>query len=242
MSDTSDDERGVYEGPTDGSDPDDEVDSHPASSAASRAQDMISKRVTANTAAGYKAKLRTMGRWLNVNVPEQALVDGEGYPILPLDPLLTLTFFGSLVESRSTHHPVFGKPSKKLLDNGGHLSSGYVAGFKSALFWLHAEKKLEFPSSLDTDLNRFMKGYRKEVASLKEKGEMTVFEGKQALAFSGYKMLARQFLELLPEATSHGNRRTPVGSNMATTWAMGFFAWTFLIFQWNLITRFNLMF
>ncbi len=231
----------VYEGPTDGESSDDGHDNGgvgpPLFTGHHLAQDMIAKRVTTQTAAGYKAKLKTMGRWLIHTMPERELTDSHGVPKLPLDAAATINFFGSLVETRSTPHPVFGKPSKKLQENGGHLSAGYVSGFKSALFWLHAEQKLQFPVDLDTELNRFMKGYRKEVASLKEKGEMTVFEGKQALAFSGYKMLAKRFLGLTPEASSSGNRRTPCGSSMAITWIMGVFAWTFLTFQWNLIAR-----
>ena len=240
----SEDEESVecepYEGPTDGSG--DERLGGPSpgqSTALDLAQDMIARRVTLQTAAGYKSKLKIIGHWFNHMIPERALTDSSGFPKLPLDSAITIAFFGSLVETRSSFHPVFGKPSKKLQANEGHLSAGYVSGFKSALFWLHAEQKQLFPVELDTELNRFSKGYRKEVASLKEKGEMTVFEGKQALAFGGYKMLARRFLCLVPETASFGNRRTPSGSAMAITWTMGVFAWTFLLFQWNLIARFD---
>ena len=88
---------------------------------------------------------------------------------------------------------------------------------------------------LDKDLNLVNLGYRKEVAGLRAKGEMSAFEGKQPLSFSGYCMLAAVFLHLRPEATSGGNNRGSGGT--ATTWSMGTFGWAFMIMQWNLISR-----
>ena len=172
------------------------------------------------------------GKWLSLNGGD---VNADGFPDLPLDYQLTKAFFGALVKPRLEFDPIFGEPRKKVKENGGHVSSSTVTGFKCALVWLHEEKGEELDSNLDEALNRFITGYKKDVADLKQQGEMHAFEGKHALSYAGYKMLAEMFLKLKPTPNSTGNNRTSNGT--AATWQMGTFGWAFLIFQWNLLAR-----
>ncbi len=185
---------------------------------------MKSKRICQTTVDAYKSKLRIMGRYFAAN---GGLADDDGLPQLPLDQGLTIAFFGALVQPRSvdTIDSVFGPPSKHLIARGGHISSSHAGGYKSALAWLHSEANEEIDPSLNKDLNNFISGYKKAVADYKQTGEMPAFEGKHALSFAGYMMLASRFFHIHPTAIS--------------TWDMGIFAWTFLLLQWNLIARFS---
>jgi hypothetical protein len=196
------------------------------------ANDIIAKRVRPKTIKAYASNMKIFGKWLSSS---GGRVRADGMPELPLDKALTITFFGALVQPRLQTHPIFGLPRKKVLENGGHISAATVSGYKSALVWLHVESKMTIEDSLDTELNLFVTGYRKEVAEMKQSGVMSAFEGKQALSFSGYRMLAREFLTLTPQGTSSGNHR---GDGQAVTWSMGTFAWSFLLLQWNLLARY----
>jgi hypothetical protein len=195
------------------------------------ANDIIAKRVRPKTVRAYSTNMKIFGKWLSAN---GGRVGPDGFPELPLDMGLTITFFGALVQPRLDTHPVFGKPRKKVIENGGHISAATVSGYKSALVWLHVENKATMEPSLDKELNLFVTGYRKEVAEMKQAGVMSAFEGKQALSYTGYRMLAKKFLTLTPQSTSSGNHR---GDSQAITWSMGIFAWAFLLFQWNLMAR-----
>ena len=81
-------------------------------------------------------------------------------------------------------------------------------------------------------MNLFISGYKKTVGDLKQDGTMSAFEGKRQLSFEGYKLLCSLFLRLVPGTSSDGNHRGD-----GTTFAMGIFAWAFLVLQWNLIAR-----
>jgi hypothetical protein len=203
------------------------------------ANEVIGKRKHPKTVNTYLKSMQTFGRWLTAN-DHSAHVDAVGLPSLPLDHGLTITFFGALVQPRLADHSVFGKPRKKLLENGGHLSHSTISGFKSAVAWLHEEKQAVINAALDKELNHFVLGYRKDVAIKKQNGVMNPFEGKQALAFVGYKMLARRFMQMTPAPTSgtNGPRTNHRGDGQAITWNMGTFGWGFLLMQWNLLARF----
>ncbi len=199
------------------------------SSALAVAESMISNRIRERTAKGYRNKLAMLGRWLAAN--GQA-VDDTSIPVLPLHPELTISFFGELVKPRVAVHPVFGKPKPKLLKNGGHVSASTAGGFKSAIIWLYTERKQVIDTSLNKQMNLFISGYKKTVGDLKQDGTMSCFEGKRPLSFEGYKLLCSQFFRLAPGTSSEGNHRGD-----GATFAMGMFAWAFLVLQWNLIAR-----
>jgi hypothetical protein len=203
------------------------------------ASEMIGKHICKGTSLSYLSKLKVMGSWLGHFSDRSSSVGDDGMPALPLNDDETLKFFAALVEVRTEHHPVFGKPSEGLQKNNGHLAASTVAGYKSALTWLHRTKKQEMNTQLNSALNLFMTGYRKQVAGLKQSGDMCAFEGKQALSFSGYRMLADRLMKLEPQSSTVGNRRAPQGADhpTAVTWMMGLFSWTFMVLQWNLIVR-----
>ena len=163
------------------------------------ADDIIAKRVRPKTVRAYSTNMKIFGKWLS-EANSGYRVGLDGFPESPLDKGLTITFFGALVKPHLEAHPVFGKPRKKVIDNGGHISAATVSGYKSALVWLHVENKATMEPSLDKELNLFVTEYRKEVAEMRQAGVMSAFEGKQALSFTGYRMLARRFLTVIPQS------------------------------------------
>eukprot|EP00301_Raphidiophrys_heterophryoidea_P004019 c11782_g1_i1.p1 GENE.c11782_g1_i1~~c11782_g1_i1.p1 ORF type:complete len:262 (+),score=38.52 c11782_g1_i1:661-1446(+) len=213
----------------------------PTDSSRARAEAMIANRVRPKTAANYRNKLKQMGRWLrHERIGQGALVDEDGMPKLPLSEAFTVSFLGAVTEVRTVAPPaedpasVFGKPKKKLVENGGHVASSVAGGHKSAMVWWYAEKNMTMDATLNASLNRLISGYKKTVADLKQTGVMSAFEGKQALSFQGYQLMAKKFATLTPEVTSTGNHR---GTTTAATFMEGVFAWCFLLLQWNFIAR-----
>jgi hypothetical protein len=206
---------------------------NPESADLTLAKEMISKRVRPRTVKSYRGCMAKFGKWLALH---GGSVESTGLPSLPLEKGLTLTFFGALVQPRLQNDPIFGKPRAKVLENGGHIATSTVTGFKSALIWYHSDCNATIDPSLDKELNLFITGYRKEVGDMKQQGHMNAFEGKQPLSFAGYQMLASRFLEMTPTSSASGNHRS-TGDGLAVTWTMGTFGWAFLLLQWNLMAR-----
>ena len=99
----------------------------------------------------------------------------------------------------------------------------------------HTEKEIPLDEVLNARLNRLVQGYKKEIATLKQKGEIKATEGKQPLSFQGYQTLALRFLQLKPSSSPSGNHRGP--GPTAVTWSQGVFGWAFLLLQWNCMSR-----
>jgi hypothetical protein len=66
--------------------------------------------------------------------------------------------------------------------------------------------------------------YKREVATLKENGEMKFTEGKQPMSFRVYEYLARKALSSVHD------------------FPLNFMAHTFLLFSWNLMARSGIMY
>ena len=194
------------------------------------AENLISNRVREKTVKAYRCKLITVGKWVKQHNGE---VGDDGLPTLPLDPVLTISFFGELARPRLEAHPIFGKPRKKLVQNSGFLSTSTAGGYKSAIVWLYTENKQTMDPGLNKEMNKLISGYKKSVGDKKQEGVISCFEGKRPLAFEGYKLLCTMFATLGPQPSSSGNHRGD-----GSTFPMGIFAWCFLTLQWNLIARY----
>ena len=139
--------------------------------------------------------------------------------------------------SKQQKKPKQSKPKKKKSKKTARKEEDWksvsdVQSYKSALKWWYVEKKVEFSPALDKQLDRFMQGYRKKVSDLKQKGIMEIYEGKQFLAFEGYKMLAEEAIAMAPTPQSgKGNHK------QGWTWGQSIFSWVYMILSWNLIAR-----
>jgi hypothetical protein len=94
-----------------------------------------------------------------------------------------------------------------------------VQSFKSAIRHIHQERHLAVPIGIECRLKLLMAGFKKTLADSKQKGQLSVREGKYELTFAHYQHLAKFILKAHSHVTSQH------------------FAWCFLILQWNLISR-----
>ena len=58
--------------------------------------------------------------------------------------------------------------------------------FKSALKWYYSQHNVLWPASLNSECEKFLKGWTRIIALHKQQGTMRVFEGKHPLSFLGY--------------------------------------------------------
>jgi hypothetical protein len=106
------------------------------------------------------------------------------------------------------------------------VSASCMQGYKSALIWWYAEKKLKLDQAQNDWIDNFIKGYKKIVADKKARGVMSISEGKSALSFGGYLYISKTMMTLKPVHRKY-------------TWMEGIFAWSFMTLSWNLIARAN---
>ena len=94
-----------------------------------------------------------------------------------------------------------------------------ISGYRAALIYEMKERKKAIPQGTLDELNRFMSGYKRKIAELKEKGEMSMGEGKAPIPFSAYRILAKKALEAIHDIQQ------------------GMFSHTYLLLCWNLMAR-----
>jgi hypothetical protein len=95
--------------------------------------------------------------------------------------------------------------------------------------YLYKEHKQRWSPQLDIELESLLKGYQRLIAQMKATGKVSIREGKEALSFEGYKLLA---LKLLTHtAQSHSNDK------QLTLWKTSIFGWPYILMQWNMMAR-----
>ena len=75
------------------------------------------------------------------------------------------------------------------------MSCSCMGGYKSALKWYMIRENQVMNAQLDKYLDTFIAGYKREVATKKSKGIMSIKEGKSPFSFSGY--MKRKILFIL---------------------------------------------
>lgn len=174
-------------------DPDDDEDAD-----LTFAQTMMDGEIVASTRRNYNSKIKQLRDYLSTLTPALMLE----LPLTSNHPLTTnliLAFLGYM-----------GGNEK----GGLHRSPVTLAGHQSAIIHIfkEADRKSGGIITIPADLKaRFYNGLRLE-------GKVSLFEGKQFLSFTGYRMLA----EILIKNT--------IGHQ-------SIFGWSFLLVQFNLIAR-----
>lgn len=154
---------------------------------------------------------------------------------LPIDPALAVSFFGEIhkfprVEEREENDdPLENEEKVKAVST--------VESYRSAIVWFYKKKNQRLEEELDVAISNFLDGYKRLVADLKQKGIMSIEEGKQPLSFSGYSFVARKLLRL-PSSRGESYVCMLYGKMFKTIY-VGSFAWTFLVLTWNLMARSN---
>jgi len=117
------------------------------------------------------------------------------------------------------HQGVFSEPVDFV--NSKHVlnSASYVGSYRAALKWYYELNKVVVPSDILKALGRYTSGFKRVKNQRKQDGEEDADEGKQPMQFSGYEWLALR------------------GVQATGDYSQAVFAWVFLLFAWNLISR-----
>lgn len=104
--------------------------------------------------------------------------------------------------------------------NQATMSGMCMGGYKSALKWWYKENNVVMDAETDSWLDSFILGYKKLVQDKKQRGIMSMTEGKAPLSYAGYIAISQHMMTMKPE----GNKNP---------WNEGLFAWAFMVLSWN---------
>lgn len=186
------------------------------------AKQMVDCRIAIKTKDQYITKIKSMVKWFKNNNPQ--CVNGDNQLILPLSQSSIMAYFGGLVNKKEMQ------------------AMSTMQGYKSALVWYYKQNNMVLNEETDLELNKFMQGYKRTIASMKLDGLMDIGEGKLHLTFAGYCMLAKKIIKLYSTInTDNNNNNSNSNDNNTNTsyaqWKLMLFAWPFFTLQWNLMAR-----
>ena len=156
----------------------------------------------------YLRRIERLSKWLIQTHPE-LVIEGEMVLPLPYEVLKEFLAHSSLKTNRDGSYIV---PRQ-------HNTVQYVGGYISAIKYLYEGKRIPVDSETSKIFKDFIGGYKREVAVLKENGEMKIVEGKQPMTVNGYEFLAKSALK------------------STTDFSLSLTVHTFLLFCWNLMAR-----
>ena len=169
---------------------------------------IIGKRLQPNTVKQYKGKIAILAKYLQLNYSTHVV---DGVIVLPLPIHVLLSFLGH-ISIKSNRDGVYAIPKK-------NLSYQHVNGFHSAIKYLYGMREVPMEAQVVKKLGEYLAGYKREVAQLKERGEMPMGEGKAPMSGCGYEFLASTALKQSQDFT------------------LVLLCHTFLLFAWNLMAR-----
>lgn len=203
------------------------------------AENMIAARVNPTSRTVYEGRLRCIRQWLQRNGYEEHLTPDSF--CTPLPHSVIFQFFGHLTAKaqqitaskrkisaictdleNKAEYPTTDSPNKRHKNSDTAISVSTVRGYKSALLWKYNNQKIKLDPALNSELEGLIKGYQRTVATLKQSGDMDIQEGKDALSFIAYRMIAEKLAAF---------------SDLRDSTSSSTFAWAFFVFQWNLIAR-----
>jgi len=243
-----------------------------ALASAARTVEIVKDRhLASSTKEQYKAKINTIKEFLRQTQPN--LIDNNNGEIkLPLSLAVLEGIFGHLVsvDGLDTFSPgpsdghgaadiQFDEtlsPTQSDIRNNSRIKFATVRGYKSALKSYCKNLNHPFSAELDNQLEQFLSGYQKMCAKFKLDGVMNIYEGKQHLTFSGYRLLAKKLFELgnqneiIFDNYHNDNSSIQIINNVENRIQKRkkkkissydsnsmMFSWTFLVLQWNMMAR-----
>ena len=171
------------------------------------ADHVVGRKVTNKTKLNYRSKIKILKSFLSTKEEYRLhLTEDEDFN-LPLPEDGVKEFFGWLstnselpkrklgsstttevitIPEESSATDIAAEPVEDTFaENEVTISHSCMAGYKSALVWLYSEKRLKLGAELNSYIDDFIKGYKKQVAEKKHRGVMKINEGKSILPFEG---------------------------------------------------------
>jgi hypothetical protein len=150
---------------------------------------------------------------------------------VPVDSNTVLAFFGFIGDGglhRSEDGVIVdatGEVISEIAQGQRTKAVSTIGGYRSALVWYYKEHNLKMDQTLESELSKYLAGFKRNVSDLKQRGLMDIQEGRAPLTFNGFAIVAREIF-----------KHEPV--NRSASWQQSIFAWPFFIFCWNnLIAR-----
>lgn len=205
-----------------------------------KAQQLYMGQIKDSTKEGYKSHLKTMCIFICTLMHDNdaicagrkdlVSIKGEGDKMeltlnVPVPDAILAAFFGHIHTDKylkqvqlapnvkHLHNP---KVSKKR--DTDMCSASFFRGYKSALKWRYTECGILLQEGIDAIIQGVTAGQVRGVAQAKQKGELSAVEGRLPLTASGYRIVCQR-LASMPDFN------------------MSLFAWTFLVWSWNLMVR-----
>ena len=118
----------------------------------------------------------------------------------------------------------FGHACRKKDKNGEYIRDQWnafqtVSGYKSAIKDYYKDNRIDMGVDVSAMCDEFFAGYKRKIASLKQRGEMSLVEGKRPITFSGYNYIAKKSLK------------------DSVDYKLSIFSHAFVVMCWNLIAR-----
>jgi hypothetical protein len=174
------------------------------------ALEIMDGRKCLNTKNQYRLKVEHFRKWLEAKHPD----------CLRLDKTIDLTKVDKVILKE-----FLGHACKKKEKDGSYKDPvifhafQHVSGYKSAIKDYYSNMEVEFSEDILKMFKQFFEGYVRRVAQLKQDGIMPIIEGKQAMSFKGYKILALK------------------AGGQSTDYSLAIFSHLYLLLCWNLIAR-----
>lgn len=179
----------------------------------SQRQAIIDKRLKPKTRSGYRRKIKALRSWL-VEEGHEEYVEGEDLSS-PLPDDIVLDYLAYQTTGHST-------------DDGGedvvpaastYMTFSHISGHKSAIMDYYRSRNWFLSDESKNKMSQFMAGCKRQIAELKEGGEMPMQEGKAPMSSKGYYFLGEKSLKHTEDM------------------GLGVFAHCFLTLCWNLMAR-----
>lgn len=135
-------------------------------------------------------------------------MDSLGNIALPIQPNTIKAFFGSIHDAN--------RHTGRELEEARSLTYSTMKGYRAAIMHYYKSKFTSVDERLRRTLDAFMKGFKRNIASLQQEGHMKIRQGKSPITFKGYTTLAQKFYSMK---------------------SVEYFAAPFFILLWNLMSR-----
>ena len=127
---------------------------------------------------------------------------------MPIEPNTIKAFFGSIHDAN--------RHAGRELEEARSLTYSTMKGYRAAIMYYYKSKFVIVDERLRRTMDSFMKGFKRNIASLQQEGHMKIRQGKSPITFQGYVSLAKKFYSLR---------------------AVEYFAAPFFVLLWNLMCR-----